>query len=141
MSLSRCEVETNNIQRLPDTPALTANELKQCFDRVGKDLKEFLNLLIPEIEKADEDMKKSIQSQMLKTYKYDVVTGVAITESEDYTIPSTYKVNTNGLDVYFEGELLILNKNYQERGTGESNKIRFNFKVPKDSNLIFVIRK
>lgn len=141
MSLSRCEVETNNIQRLPDAPALSPQELKQTFDKTGKDLKDFLNLLIPEIEQANEEAKSEVQGKILKTYKYDVVTGAVISVNEDYTIPEIYKVNTNGLDVYFEGELLVLNKNYQERGTGDSNKIRFAFEVPKDSNLIFVIRK
>lgn len=141
MSLPTCTVSTNNIQNLPDAPNLSPDELKQKFDKTGKELKDYLNSLILEIEKADEETKKAIQSQMLKTYKYDVVTNSVISESEDYTVPEIYKVNTSGLDIYFEGELLILNKNYQERGTGNSNKIRFNFEVPKDSNLIFVIRK
>ena len=64
-----------------------------------------------------------------------------IEENTDYTIPTTYKVNTSGLDVYFEGCLLEPNEHYVERGTGDSDKIRFNFVVPKDSLLGFVIRK
>ena len=141
MSLPRCEVETNNIQKLPDAPALSAQELKQAFDKTGKDLKDFLNGLILEIEQADEEAKVEVTGKILKTYKFDVVTSAVVTAEEDFTVPSVYQVNTNGLDVYFEGELLILNKNYQERGTGNSDKIRFAFEVPKGSNLIFVIRK
>lgn len=141
MSLPRCEVETNYVQRLPDMPAVSPEELKQTFDKAGKEIKDFLNELIPEIEKADEKDKKLVQSQIWKTYKYDVVLKAKVLENEDYTVPSVYKVNTSGLDVYFEGELLILNENYQERGTGDSNKIRFYFEVPEGSHLIFVIRK
>ena len=141
MSLPSCEVKTNNIQELPDSPAISASELKQLFDKSGKDLKDFLNILIPEIEKADENMKKDIQKLVLKTYKYDVVTSADIDADEDYTIPSTYKVNTSGLDIYYEGCLLIINKHYIERGTGDSNKVRFGWNVLKGSNLSFVIRK
>ena len=46
-----------------------------------------------------------------------------------------------GLDVFFEGSLLEQNEHYEERGIGESDKIRFKFEVPKDSTLGFVIRK
>ena len=141
MSLPSCEVKTNNIQELPDSPAISASELKQLFDKSGKDLKDFLNILIPEIEKADENMKKDIQKLVLKTYKYDVVTSADIDADEDYTIPSTYKVNTSGLDIYYEGCLLIINKHYTERGTGDSNKVRFGWNVFSNNDLSFVIRK
>lgn len=88
MSLPNCEVETNNIQKLPDSPALPPNELKQCFDKAGKDLKDYINdSLIPEIEDADEEVKNIIQKQILKTYKYSVTTSVVIAENEDYTVP------------------------------------------------------
>lgn len=141
MSLPNCEVKTNNIQELPDSPAISASELKQLFDKTGKDLKDYLNVLIGEIEKADNNIKKEIQNLVLDTYKYDVVTEVDIDTDEDYTLPTTYKVNTSGLDVYYEGCLLNINKHYVERGTGDSNKIRFGWKVLKGSNLSFVIRK
>lgn len=87
MSLPNCEVETNNIQKLPDSPALPPNELKQCFDKAGKDLKDYINLLIPKIEEADKEVKEVIQKQILKTYKYSVTTSVVIAENEDYTVP------------------------------------------------------
>ena len=132
MSLPECTVPTNNVQNLADSPTQSAQDLKKVFDQVGEDIKDYINdELIPAINKK----------LILKTYKYNATTLAEITETEDYTIPSTYNVNTHGLDVYFEGNLLALNEHYQERGTGTSDKIRFNFTVPKDSVLTFVIRK
>lgn len=141
MSLPRCEVETNNVQSLPDTPAISSRELKEVFDKTGKDLKDFLNGLIPEIEKADDEVKSIVQGEILGVYKFHMVTNSVIKENEDFTVSEVYEVNSHCLDVFFEGELLILNEHYQERGTGKSNKIRFNFEVPKGSNLVFVVRK
>lgn len=142
MSLKECTVETNNVQKLPDSPTQSAQELKKVFDKVGEDIKKYINeTLIPDIEEEDDKVEENIKKIIIKTYKYNVTTLADITETEDYTIPSTYNVNTHGLDVYFEGSLLALNENYQERGTGTSDKIRFNFTVPKDSLLTFVIRK
>ncbi len=142
MDLTNCEVVTNNIQNLPDTPAIGADELKKTFDKTGDDLKKYINnTLIPEIEQGTEDDKEEINKKIIKTYRYNVRTLAEIEEDTDYTIPNTYKVNSNGLDVYFEGCLLEPNENYVERGTGESSTIRFKFDVPKDSLLGFVIRK
>lgn len=142
MNLTNCEVVTNNIQSLPDTPAIGADELKKKFDQTGYDLKQYINdTLIPEIEEQTDEANEQVTKKILKTYKYDVKTLAEIKEDEDYTIPSTYKVNTSNLDVLFEGQFLIINENYVERGTGESSTIRFKFDVPKDSLLGFVIRK
>lgn len=142
MNLTNCEVVTNNIQNLPDTPAIGADKLKRTFDKTGDDLKKYINdTLIPEIEQGAEDDKTEINKKIIKTSKYNVRTLSEIAENEDYTIPTTYKVNTSGLDVYFEGCLLEPNEHYVERGTGESSTIRFKFNVPKDSLLGFVIRK
>lgn len=142
MSLPECTVPTNNVQNLADSPTQSAQDLKKVFDQAGENIKNYINdKLIPEIEKSDKETEDNTKKLIIKTYKYNVTTLADITETEDYTIPSTYNVNTHGLDVYFEGSLLALNENYQERGTGTSDKIRFNFTVPKDSLLTFVIRK
>lgn len=142
MSLPECTVPTNNVQNLADSPTQSAQDLKKVFDQAGEDIKNYINdKLIPKIEKSDKETEDNTKKLIIKTYKYNVTTLADITETEDYTIPSTYNVNTHGLDVYFEGSLLALNENYQERGTGTSDKIRFNFTVPKDSLLTFVIRK
>lgn len=142
MSLPECTVPTNNVQNLANSPTQSAQDLKKVFDQAGEDIKNYINdKLIPEIEKSDKETEDNTKKLIIKTYKYNVTTLADITETEDYTIPSTYNVNTHGLDVYFEGSLLALNENYQERGTGTSDKIRFNFTVPKDSLLTFVIRK
>lgn len=142
MDLTNCEVVTNNIQSLPDTPAIGADELKKKFDQTGDDLKQYINnTLIPEIEEQTDEANEEVAKKILKTYKYDVKTLAEIKEDEDYTIPSTYKVNTSNLDVLFEGQFLIINEHYVERGTRESSTIRFKFDVPKDSLLSFIIRK
>ena len=142
MDLTNCEVVTNNIQNLPDAPAIGSDELKKRFDKTGDDFKKYINeTLIPEIKDGIGRIQEHISKKIIKRYKYNVTTLAEIKQNEDYTIPSTYKVNTNGLDVYFEGCLLEPNENYVERGTGESSTIRFKFDVPKDSLLGFVIRK
>lgn len=142
MSLPECTVPTNNVQNLADSPTQSAQDLKKVFDQAGEDIKNYINdKLIPEIEKSDKETEDNTKKLILKTYKYNATTLAEITETEDYTIPATYNVNTHGLDIYFEGTLLALGEHYQERGTGTSDKIRFNFTVPKDSVLTFVIRK
>ena len=62
MSLPLCTVNTNNIQNLPDSPTLSSEELKQEFDRSGKDFKSYLNeILLPEIEKLIRDEKNNLK--------------------------------------------------------------------------------
>lgn len=142
MSLPECTVPTNNVQNLADSPTQSAQDLKKVFDKVGEDIRDYINdELIPAINNDISDSQSTTQKLILKTYKYNATTLAEIPETEDYTIPATYNVNTNGLDVYFEGSLLALDEHYKERGTGQSNKIRFNFTVPKDSVLTFIIRK
>lgn len=43
MSLSKFSEATNNISALPDKPTIPANELKAKFDKVGADIKEYIN--------------------------------------------------------------------------------------------------
>ena len=100
MELTNCEVTTNNIQNLPDAPAIGSDELKKRFDKKGDDLKKYINeTLIPEIKEGVKDNQEEISKEIIKTYRYNVTTLAEIKENEDYTIPTTYKVNTNGLDV------------------------------------------
>ena len=142
MSLTKCEVVTDNIQNLPNSPALSPDELKQTFDKTGKDLKDYINdELIPEVENNIKKSEDNIKKQIKKEYKYSVILEGNIEKNTDYTIPSTYTVNTSNLDIFYEGSLLTINENYVERGTGESNKVRFDWDVPKGSKLDFVIRK
>ena len=69
MDLTNCEVVTNNIQSLPDTPAIGADELKKKFDQTGDDLKQFINnTLIPEIEEQTDEANEEVTKKILKTY-------------------------------------------------------------------------
>lgn len=43
MSLSKFSEATNNVSALADKPTLTASQLKAVFDKVGGDLKEYIN--------------------------------------------------------------------------------------------------
>jgi len=52
MDLTKCEVNTNNIENLSDTPAMESKELKRLFDKTGKDIKDYINeILIKEVQK------------------------------------------------------------------------------------------
>ena len=51
MSIERCTVDTNVISELPDSPAISASELKNKFDTGETGLKSYINnTLIPDIE-------------------------------------------------------------------------------------------
>ncbi len=51
MSLTKFNEATNNIQGLADKPTLPAEDLKAKFDKVGADLKDYINnTLTPEID-------------------------------------------------------------------------------------------
>lgn len=65
MSLPVCTVNTNNIQNLPDSPTLTPDELKQEFDKSGKDLKDYLNdILLPAVEQLVRDEKANLEASI-----------------------------------------------------------------------------
>lgn len=94
MSLPECTVNTNNIQNLPDWPTLPANELKQEFDKSGKDLKDYLNdILVPAVEKLVRDEKAnletSINNKILADNKKRYHIGKIIFSAENVN-PSTY---------------------------------------------------
>lgn len=142
MDLTRCEVNVNNVQNLPDTPAISASELKQTFDKTGKDLKDFINnTMLPEMEDGVSKSEEKTSKKIINTSKFNVKPATDIQANVDYTVPTTYEVNASALDVFFEGCLLNINEHYTERGTGNSNKIRFTFTVPKNSLLSFIVRK
>lgn len=142
MNLTKCEIVTTNIQNLPDSPNLSPQDLKKEFDKSGEEMKQYINnTLTTEIETGIEEEIKKYEKQIKKTYKHDITLTTQIEKNTDYTIPNTYTVNTSNLDVYYEGCLLNINDHYTERGTGESNKIRFDWNVPSGSKLSFIIRK
>lgn len=94
MSLPVCTVNTNNIQNLPDSPTLAPDELKQEFDKSGKDLKDYLNdILLPAVEKLVRDEKAnleaSINSKILADNKKRYHIG-KIVMSTSNTNPSQY---------------------------------------------------
>ena len=94
MSLPECTVNTNNIQNLPDSPTLTADELKQEFDKSGKDIKDYINdILLPAIEKLVKDEKSnletSINNKILADNKKKYPIGKIIMSTTN-TNPNTY---------------------------------------------------
>ena len=67
MSLPECTVNTNNIQNLPDSPTISAQELKQEFDKSGKDIKNYINeTLIPAIENLVREESKNATDKINK---------------------------------------------------------------------------
>lgn len=65
MSLPICTVSTNNIQNLPDAPNLPPDELKQKFDKAGKDLKDYINeVLLSAVENLVKEEKKNIETSI-----------------------------------------------------------------------------
>jgi len=94
MSLPVCTVNTNNIQNLPDSPTLSSDELKQEFDKSGKDLKNYINeILLPAVEKLIRDEKSnletSINNKILADNKKKYHIGKIIMSTENIN-PSTY---------------------------------------------------
>lgn len=66
MALPNCNVNTDVISNLADTPSLTPAELKEKFDKEATDLKGYINTLLnPAIENLVQDVKDSILN---KTY-------------------------------------------------------------------------
>lgn len=56
MSISRLNKDMSIISALPDSPTLSASELKAKFDEGGIEIKEFLNeTLIPEIDEGKQN--------------------------------------------------------------------------------------
>lgn len=94
MSLPMCTVDTNNIQNLADVPALSSQDLKQEFDKSGKDLKAYINeTLLPAIENLVKDEKAnleaSIKNKILEDNKRKYHIGKIIMSTSD-TNPNKY---------------------------------------------------
>lgn len=142
MSISNCSVQTNNIQSLPDSPTVSADELKALFDKTGNDLKKYINeKLIPDINTELIGISEANNSSLLREYRYDVKLSANVVQDTAYNLPTSYNVGLNNLKVLYEGILLIADKHYQEVGTGESRIIKFGWSLSKDSNLTFIVRK
>lgn len=142
MSISNCEVVTNNVQSLPDNPTVSSSELKAKFDKTGDDLKKYINeSLIPDISEELNTINEALNSTLLREYRNDTKLTTELEANAEFTVPTSYKVGTNNLKVFYEGSLLTVNKHYLEVGTGESNIIKFGWKIPQNSNLTFIVRK
>lgn len=92
MALTTFDVDVENITALADQPnddqGLSADELKQLFDKAGVDIKGFLNdTLIPELEDAIAAAARGIAT--------DTIPGTYIS---DETIPSQKLISQEGLE-------------------------------------------
>lgn len=89
-----------------------------------------------EINKIQEEISKQTQSS------YSVKIAQAITQNTNYELPGTYIVNSQNMELYMEGVLLIKNEDYIEVGTeGEtSNTIKFNWNIKTGYVLIQKVR-
>lgn len=142
MSISNCEVVTNNVQSLPDNPTVSSSELKAKFDKTGDDLKKYINeSLIPNINEELNIINEALNSTLLREYRNDIKLAIELEANTEFRIPTSYKVGSNNLKVFYEGNLLTVDKHYVEVGTGESSIIKFGWKLPQNSNLTFIVRK
>ena len=94
MSLPVCTVSTNNIQNLPDAPNLSSDELKQEFDKSGKDFKDYINgILLPAVENLVKDEKANLElainNKILEDNKRKYHIGKIIMSTSD-TNPNKY---------------------------------------------------
>lgn len=74
-----------------------------------------------------------------------VVTSTTIAQNTDYTIPLSYCVGNNSLEIYYMGERLIKGTHYIEVGTtgAVSNKIQFynwGQAVPANRIIEFIVK-
>ena len=102
MSLTKFTENTNVISELPDTPSLTATELKAKFDEVGGKVKTYLNnTLTTETEQLVATEKASLQSSIsnLSTQIYSALS----------TLESTMQSNVNALQSKINGTVLYEN--------------------------------
>ena len=67
MKLTRFDTNLSNIQNLPDTPTIDADELKKTFDKSGLDTQNFINdTLLPEIEEKVPEEVEPIREEINK---------------------------------------------------------------------------
>ncbi len=89
----------------------------------------------------NKDNLEKIQTVQVAT----IVTTTAIAENTNYTIPLTYRVGDNSLEIYYMGEKLIKGEHYIEVGEAgsTSNIIQFyDWKqaVPANRTIEFIVR-
>ena len=83
MSLTKCTVNTNVIEALPDAPTLPANELKRKFDEAVGKLKDFINdVMMLEIEQLVSTEKKNLQT-IISNAKNELLTNMSEKILED----------------------------------------------------------
>ena len=88
---------------------------------------------------------KTNTNSLIKGSRYIVTTTSAIAENTDYTIPCSYIVGSNMLDIYYMGEKLIKGTHYIEVGTSGASSTTIQFynwgqSVPSGRTLEFVVR-
>lgn len=99
MSLPECTVNTNNIQNLPDSPTMTADELKQEFDKSGKDIKNYINeILLPAVQKLVNDEKSNLEKSMTEKISK---------EKEKLEISIKDKILEDNKKKYYVGKIII----------------------------------
>lgn len=75
----------------------------------------------------DENTLNALQDN-IGTNRYKITLEADLADNSEITLPASYKVGTDSLQVYFEGCLLEKNVHYLEVGTANSisNKIQIN---------------
>lgn len=118
MSLPTCTVNTNNIQKLPDAPSLPSDELKQEFDKSGRELKGYINdILLPAIENLINTETIALENRVnnkINSAITDSEDGIFETLNLDTTIAN--KIKANNEKNYPVGTILI-----NVSGTSPSN--------------------
>lgn len=105
MSLTKFNGETNNIQGLADKPTQSASQLKALFDKIGNDIKAYLNnTLTSEVDTALGNKADATQTdyKISSEFTYqDVVVDCPSSSSnpigtgiESFTKPGGYEVFT-----------------------------------------------
>lgn len=94
MNLTRFDTNLNNIQNLPDSPAMGSKELKQVFDKSGLDIQTFLNdVLLPELEvqmtAEIKTIKADMDARILEDAKKKYYVGKIIMDTENIN-PAVY---------------------------------------------------
>ena len=83
MSLTKCTVNTNIIESLPDAPAMAADELKRKFDESPTGIKGYINdVMLLEIEQLVANEKKNLQT-IITNAKNELLTNISEKILED----------------------------------------------------------
>ena len=83
MSLTKCTVNTNVIESLPDAPTFSADDLKRKFDQAPVGIKNFINdIMLGEIEQLIAMEKNNLQKIITET-KNNLLTNISEKILED----------------------------------------------------------